>query len=268
MLTILGWLWKNPVPKSPQYTPEHANIWASMIHRNTTLPHRFVVATDWPTEQFDPIITPIPLWDEWKGLKNPKWAAQKPHCYVRLKAFSREAGEFIGPRFVSVDLDCLVLDSLDPIFSRTEDFLIFHRFIDSQRFNILHNPYNGSMWMMTAGARAQVWEDFKGLPSIMAAQSHMGSDQAWITHRLGKFEAGWGREDGVLGWPNIQADQRYEHTPPPGIRLIFFYGLEKPWDYLPTSAKHGLPYNHRDVRRRNRVYTQIQRFEWIQKYYR
>ena len=267
-LTILFWLWRSPTCKE-QYTPERVDMAAKMIDRNLTLPHRFVCATDWPLDSFGPLIEPIPLWDDWRELQNPKWGPQKPHCYVRLKAFSREAGELIGPRFVSIDLDCLVLDCLDPLFSRTEDFLIFHRFIDAQRPRIVNNPYNGSMWMMTAGARAQVWQDFNGEQSVLQALGHIGTDQAWITHKLGREEAGWDYRDGVFGWPNIQGDGRYEKEPPPGARLIFFYGEEKPWHYLKDPpAPASLPYNHRESRRRNRIWQEPPRFQWIRRYYK
>jgi len=267
-LTVLFWLWRAPLCKE-QYTPERVNTAARMIERNLTLPHRFVCLTDWEdVSLFDPLIEPIPLWKDWRELKNPKWGPQKPHCYVRLKSFSREMADLIGPRFVSVDIDCLVLDSLDPLFSRTEDFLIFHRFIDSQRARIVNNPYNGSMWMMTAGARERVWSEFKGDGSIAAALGHIGTDQAWITHCLGRDEAGWGVNDGVFGWPNVMSDLRYEQTPPPGARMIFFYGEEKPWHYLPAPAGEQLPSNHRLSRRRNRVFNQPPRFPWIARYYK
>jgi hypothetical protein len=97
-LTIVGWLWQNP-DCITQYVPEHANIWARMIDRKLGLPHRFVLATDYPRErwvEFDPLIEPLELWDDWRSLKNEVWGVSRPHCYVRLKAFSREFGEMLA----------------------------------------------------------------------------------------------------------------------------------------------------------------------------
>src|SRR5689334_1685231 len=103
MLTIVGWLWRDP-DYAVQYKPAHANIWARMIHRNLTLPHRFVVFTDRPDAYFDPLITPIPLWSDWRDLKKDNWPT---NCYVRLKVFSEEMRGILGDRFVSIDLDCV-----------------------------------------------------------------------------------------------------------------------------------------------------------------
>lgn len=228
MLTILGWLWQSKTCIA-KYEPYNANIWVRMIHRHLSMPHRFILMTDQPDAKYDPLITPVPLWDDWRNVVNKKWGDKKPNCYVRLKAFSEQAGEILGPRFVSIDLDCLVLANLDPLFQRQEDFLIFHRAVKTERDKV--NPYQGSMWMMTVGARAQVWNDFKGEESIIAAGAYMGTDQAWIRYKLGPNEAGWGEKDGVYSWPVLAANPKFRGKPPENARLIFFHGGEKPWSF-------------------------------------
>lgn len=233
MLTILGWLWKDELCKA-QYTVRHANVWARSIDRNLTLPHRFVLATDYPEDQwheFDPLIKPIVLWNDWRSVRNPTWPAHKPQCYVRLKAFSEEARELIGPRFVSIDLDVLVMGNLDGILGRTEDFLIYHRHNSNSHETV--NTYQASMWMMTAGARKQVWQDFTGEASAKAAAQFMGSDQAWIRYKLGPDEPGWTDKDGVYSFvSHIKANpMRFARLAPEKARLIFFQGNDKPWDF-------------------------------------
>src|SRR5262245_4870107 len=107
MLTIVGWLWRQD-QMATVYNIDHANTWARMIHRNLTIPHRFKIFTDFPQDEwkdFIPLIEPAKLWDDWRDVKNPLWPPIKPQCYVRLKVFSREAREWIGERFVSIDLD-------------------------------------------------------------------------------------------------------------------------------------------------------------------
>jgi hypothetical protein len=250
-LTVVGWLWKSSTGKA-RYTPEHANIWARMIHRHLTLPHRLCLLTDWdssaPGADFDPLIEPVPLWSDWRELRNPAWPENRPNCYVRLKAFSEEFGKIllhheghegheglnIVPRFVSIDLDCVVLKNLDPLFDRDEDFLIYRRHLEQIPQDEV-NVYQASMWMMKAGARKKVWEDFKGLASVRAADGYLGTDQAWMRHSLGDGESGWTREDGVYGWPNICRDRRYKAKPPEDARIIFFYGGEKPWHFASTE---------------------------------
>lgn len=258
MLTIVGWLWRGEGPL--RYTPEHANIWARMIHRCLSLPHRFVLMTDQPEADYDPLIQPVPLWDAWRELRNKSWGASKPQCYVRLKAFSREAAEIFGPRFVSIDLDCVPLKPLDPLFQRKEDFLIFRRMPLTERDKL--NTYNGSMWMMTAGARASVWEAFKGEESIAAARAFMGTDQAWIRHHLGPNEAGWGITEGVYGWTRLRNHPSYLHSPPENARIIFFYGGVKPWNL--TAQVPSVP----RWQRRPNVQPPRQPYRWVAEAYR
>jgi len=233
MLTVVGWLWSSATCAA-KYKVEHANVWASMIGRNLTIPHRFVLITDQPSGAYDRNIEIVKLWDEWRDLRNPKWNAEKPNCYVRLKAFSEEAREIIGGRFVSIDLDCIVTANLDGLFNRNEDFLIYRRHKETMRDEL--NTYQGSMWLMTAGSRATVWESFEGAKSVAAAAQYMGTDQAWIRHVLGPDEAGWTQEDGVYSWPNVITDRRYENGPPANARIIFFNGTEKPWSYSCLDA--------------------------------
>lgn len=225
MLTIVGWLWHN---KSGRYSAYNANIWARMIDRNLSMPHRFILMTDRPDDAYDLLIQPIPLWDDWRGLvKTKNWTAAQPNCYVRLKAFSEEAREIFGDRFVSIDLDVIPTAPLDPLFNRTEDFLIIHR---HRRRETDINNYIASMWMMNAGCRKQVWEDFKGEQSIKESEQYMGTDQAWIRHKLGPDEAGWTENDGVFSMLRVPQGQK----PPAGSRLIVFNGVQKPHDF-PTA---------------------------------
>lgn len=257
MLTILGWLWKNPNPDGPHYTPWHANVWARSIHRNLTLPHRFILATDTPEADFDPLITPIALWDDWRGLAC-NWPDHRGNCYPRLKAFSEEAREIIGARFVSIDLDLVVLGNtdssappepfLDPIFDRKEDFLILKRFLRSGA-----DPKNwcqGSMWMMTAGARARVWTEFTGRDSVAATKGMLGTDQAWLAHKLSPDEAGWSEKDGVVCWLDLNNQQKY--LEPPAVKMIFF---NTSWDQKPD-------YLSKPIRARERA-----KVPWIARFY-
>lgn len=242
-LTIVFWLWRGHQGSATRYVPEHANIAARMVHRNLTLKHRIVLLTDHLQADYDPLLEVVPLWDDWRELKNPFWRSEGPQCYVRLKAFSREAREILGERFVSIDLDCVVVSNLDPLFDRSEDFLIYHR--PEMREQDRAMVYQGSMWMMRAGAREQVWTDFHGLKSIEAAREWIGTDQAWIRHRLGPDEPGWTDKDGVYGWHWIAADRRWLNAPPPNARIIFFNTRQKPWEFaavdLPRCANCGHP---------------------------
>jgi hypothetical protein len=141
---------------------------------------------------------------------------------VRLKAFSEEIREVLGDRFVSIDLDCVVTGNLDKTLGRTEDFII-------NAGETAKNAYNGSMWMMNASARRQVWEQF-GQDGIMRAlkNGYMGSDQAWIRECLGPDEATW-KPPEVCSFVRVRTVANWEPTE---TSIVFFQGSIKPWDAI------------------------------------
>lgn len=204
-----------------------------MIHRNLNLPHRFVVVTDQPGARFDPLVEPVPLWDDWRRLtRSHDWGDDRPSCYVRLKAFSADAGLILGERFVSIDLDCVVCSTLDPLFERDEDFLIIRR--TALNPTEARTTYQGSMWLMSAGARRRVWEDFHGEKSVRQTLDYLGTDQAWISYKLGPNEKGWNETDGVYCFRNLQEAHRYDL--PDNARIVFFNTREKPWEHRQRRA--------------------------------
>lgn len=214
MLTVVSWFWRQK-NSSIVYEPHFVNVWARMVERNLTIPHRLLCITDEP--QGIEIET-YPLWDDF-GINNPTWGLGKPQCYRRLKAFSADMKSILGDRFVSMDIDCVILGNIDNLLSRKEDFII-------NRGRTHKNLYNGSMWMMNTGARDMVWSDFKGDASVKQAARWMGSDQAWMREALGPNEATWGPEDGVDAFTHIRSIPNWKPT---NSKIVFFQGSYKPW---------------------------------------
>jgi hypothetical protein len=191
------------------------------VARHYRKPHRVICVTDDP-KGIDSAITIVPLWKDLAEIQNPHGGHQ-PSCYRRLKAFSAQAADWFGPRFVSVDLDCVITANMAPLWDRTEDFIIWGSQTDKRAW------YNGSMWMMTAGARKQVWDTFnpRFSPGQARRAGHFGSDQGWIGHCLGKKEATWGQTDGVY---SFRVHLNNGSIPPPShTRIVFFHGRYDPW---------------------------------------
>lgn len=130
--------------------------------------------------------------------------------------------DIIGPRFTSIDLDTVIVDDVTPLFTRKEDFLIYH--LQHRR-----TPYNGTLWTMNAGAREQVFTKFdpRTSPAIAKKAGFNGSDQAWISYILGPNEAGWSAKDGVIAYRSDIRQARA--TLPPTARIVSFHGNEDPW---------------------------------------
>jgi hypothetical protein len=215
MLTVLTWLWAQPGVKSA-YSAEHVNIWAGMVRRHLTIPHRIACVTDLAAG-IDPSVEIIAPPGEFEDVRIPTWQEHRPQCLRRLTMFRRDAAKIFGERFVCMDLDTVIAGNIDSLFTGNEDFRIFAGTTSGR-------PYNGSMMMLRAGARPEVYERFTPAKAIEAGRRFIGSDQAWITYCL-KGEATWSAEHGV-GWYN----SRMPAGRPP--RLMFFPGSPKPWQLV------------------------------------
>lgn len=226
MLTVMTWLWAQPNGRT-QYTAVHVNIWASMVRRNLTIPHRLACVTRMP-EGIDADIEIITPPGDFENVRIGTWGEHLPQCLRRLSMFRPDAADIFGERFVSMDLDCLPCGNLDDLFEEDVDFRMCRGTSQSR-------PYNGSLLMMRAGSRPQVFTQFTPEGAAVAGRRFVGSDQAWISHCLGFGERVWDKGDGVLFWPRAQ------HAPEHERRLIFFAGKTKPWDLVgrdPWIAEH------------------------------
>lgn len=220
MLRVVCWKWR-PLPGyRSDFRAQHVNILRNMVTRHYRKPHEFVCITD-DAVGIDPAIRIVPLWDDHAHLVSPL-SAKSPSCYRRLKAFSAEAADFIGPRFVSLDLDCVIVNDLAPLFDRTEDFFIWGD-------TAPRTWYNGSLWMLTAGTRRQVWETFdpKESPRLAKAAGQLGSDQAWLGYCLGPHETKVGMREGIYSW-RVHIEPRGGALPA-NARIVMFHGHTDPW---------------------------------------
>lgn len=221
MLTVCVFKWHKPGYRS-KFEAEHVLIMRNMVARHYQKPHRFVCITDDATG-LDEVET-IPLWDDHKDVPSPHGRGN-PSCYRRLRLFAKDAADIVGPRFVAVDLDTVIVGDMSPIWDRNEDFIIWGE----------TNPksfYNGSMWEMTAGARSQVWEKFDPVesPRMALKAGRFGSDQGWISHVLGPQEATWGRQDGVYSF-RVHIYPVAGQKLPSNAKIVMFHGKTDPSSY-------------------------------------
>lgn len=222
MLTVLTFKWTAPPGYRSKFEGRHVDVLRRMVRRHYRKPHRFVVVTDDPTGIKEKDVEIYRLWPTFSTVANPS-GRKNPSCYRRLRIFARNAGEWLGDRFVCLDLDTVIVDDMAPLWDRTDDFVIW-------RSSTKGNFYNGSMILMNAGARPQVWTDFD--PELSPRLTHgarlYGSDQAWIAYKLGGGEKTWGPEDGVLSMRNDVVNRSGKL--PPGARIVFFHGKGDPWE--------------------------------------
>lgn len=220
MLTVVTFKWKAPPGYRSTFKGEHVDVLRRMVRRHYQGPHRFICITDDARGIREPDVECFELWGDFATVANPS-GRKNPSCYRRLRLFAQNPGKFLGDRFVVLDLDCVITGDLGPLWDRPEDFVIWKSATSG-------NPYNGSMWMLQAGARPQVWRDFDAeeSPRLTHAARLYGSDQAWMAYSLGKGEATWSQADGVRSYRlDIQPSGRL----PPDSRVVFFHGRVDPW---------------------------------------
>lgn len=220
LLSVVCWKWLPPPGYRSVFGPETVNVLAKMVARHYPRPHRFICVTDDP-KGINGHTEIVPDWKDFSDLRSPS-GVRNPSCYRRLRMFHPEIAQTFGQRFVSLDLDVVITGDLTPLWDRTEDFVMTG---DT-------NPrthYNGSMVLMTAGARPQVWTKFDPVESPRAARAagHFGSDQGFISYLLGPNEKKWTTADGVYSFRN--------HLQPKGCALptdakvVIWHGEHDPW---------------------------------------
>lgn len=210
-LTIATWTW------GTKYGPDYIKRLADGVTRNLTRPFKFRVFTP---QAEDENLTRI------------------LGCFARLRMFDpdwQEANHIRG-RIVCMDLDAVVVGKLDPLFDNDDDFAILQGANSS-------NPclYNGSIWMLRAGYRPDVWNRFSLEEARSVPYHSFPDDQAWMAHCL-PGASNWkvGEASGIYalgkpGWPVHRANLL-----PKDARLVVFPGWRDPsmFTHLPWVKEH------------------------------
>lgn len=219
---MITWLWPAPKGYRSTFGPAQVNTLRRMVARHYAAPHRFCCVTNVPGA-YDADVEVVPDRQDFATLHNPH-GRNNPSCYRRLWMFAPEARAVFGERFVSLDLDCVVTGDLASLWNRREDFVAWG---DTNPLKGSH--YNGSMLLMTAGARPKVWTDFHPLrsPALAKKAGCFGSDQGWISYCLGPREAKWTKADGVYSYRVHLASAT---GLPANAKIVFFHGHHDPWD--------------------------------------
>lgn len=191
---------------------------ALMVGRNYALPHRVVCVTN-DSAGIDKSIEIVRDREDFADVPSPH-AGINPSCYRRLRMFGPDAVCDFGQRFVSLDLDEVLTGDLVPLWERPEDVVFW-------RDPLWPKQYNGSMALIRASSRPEVWSEFdpQRSPQHALAGGFKGSDQGWISYKL-RREATWGREDGVYSYRFDKLDKGL----PTNARVTVWHGRVKPWD--------------------------------------
>lgn len=221
MLTVITFLFSQPEDwkhKRLPYSARHVNALYRAVSANLTAPHRFICVTDQP----DGIECEThPLW-------GPITVAGREACYRKVRAFHGTWQRSLGDRILCLDLDAVILGSLDPLIT-DDDFRILEGTRDHTGEMIAR--YNGSLWLCKSGARPHFWSLFDEETAAREIAAHVmpsgkrltGSDQAWLSV-VSPLERTYTTADGVYQYARIP-----HGTSPENARIVFFAGRRKPW---------------------------------------
>jgi len=233
MISIVTWLWREGFR---DYCAEHVNALAHMWREKLSLPHRFICVAD-EGERFAPhvehFVTP-PEAARVGALRNPE-GVRFPSCYRRLWMFSK-AAQALGERVMLIDLDLVLTADPAPLFNYHADFVGWRprmRWGNQQRVG-------GGIYLLRTGARAHVWDEFRGAQSITLARGagFRGSDQAWLSYYLGKGETYWPRDCGIYSIRDFSTDPKQTNGRrglPADALLVQFNGPLKAW--MPAAQR-------------------------------
>lgn len=227
MIEFVTFKWKPINGYRSTFGPEQVHVLRDMIARNYSGEHRLTCITDDPSGiDKDVRIIDLAEFDEFdlSSVDSPH-GAMNPSCYRRLRLWSKDAAEIIGERICSIDLDVVITANIDKIIDRPEDYVLWGDYVNKT------THYNGSLQLIRAGCRPDIYEDFDPIVTPMrtrAANFH-GSDQAWLSLKLGANAPRWTIGDGVASF-RIHCAKYLGRGLPKCAKVIFFHGKRDPWD--------------------------------------
>jgi len=181
-----------------RYGPEYVNRLERMTRRHCHIPYRFVCFTD------DPL-----------GISSSVETLPLPHCRLpnrpsteawrKLSLFQSEIG-FSGT-CLFLDLDVVVVDSLQPLFEYPGEFCIIHNWTHSTR-----NTGNSSVMRFRTGVYHEVYEEFANDPDRITQQ--FANEQSYLSD---KINAGVG----LTWWPVEWCKSFKKHCIARGVTRLF-----------------------------------------------
>jgi hypothetical protein len=211
-MKFVCWLWRGKGfwKETTKYNERHVSVLASMLKRHGG--HSLICVQD---GSFD-----IP-----GSVIMPKRVRKLPDYLPKLWAWSKEFHEIIGERFVSIDLDVVIVGDLAPVVSGPEPLRIWDQ--------AEGEPYNTSLFAIEPGFGNEVWDRLspEALAIARLRTKRWTGDQSWVAYVLGKGQTTFSQRDGILQY--VPALHRAEM--PKGMLAGFMCG---PFDPA-REAKHS-----------------------------
>ena len=196
---------------------------AVQVRANLKIPHRLVVISDFPPQEFCSELEHLDLLTHFGARLR-----QLGGCWLRLRCFDPALEPVLGPRWAILDLDSLVVGDMTPLLDRPEPLVLY-------RSDSIHGqPWNGSFVLGGVGS-SDIWTSFDPdtAPALIKAArvarnpttrmgGPRGTDQAWLALCRGPDTPHVSAADGVLYW----RPGSYPRLPA-YARMVTFAGAQK-----------------------------------------
>ena len=156
------------------YDASYVNKLASMVRRHLSIRHSFHCITD-NAEGLDPAIIVHPI---------PDYGFQG--IWRKLMTFQEDFLGLCGAHVLSVDIDVVVIRSLDFVAERADtDFLIARNWAKGTRGS-------GSLYRLKVGSCPHVWNEFIANPELAIERFHgknrLIGEQNWLENHIRNFQ--------------------------------------------------------------------------------
>lgn len=211
-----------------KYGPEYVNILRSMVARHLKRPHRFVCLTD-DADGIDASVEvkPIPMVGFSEFDERKPWSFG--HGWLKLTSFKEELYDLKG-RTLFLDLDIVIVDSLDPFFEQKGEFIVI------REWDKTDGTGNTSCYVYTIGAHADALEYLKN--DYPRSIEPVRNEQEFITHflqrqsKLSYWPQQWCVSFKRSCMPNTLASWFTTPKLPQGARIVAFHGKPNPPDAI------------------------------------
>ncbi|MDP9898992.1 hypothetical protein J2W36_001236 [Variovorax ginsengisoli] len=233
-----------------KYGPDYVNRLYAMVRRHLSGDFNFVCLTD-DSEGIRSEVQCLPI----PPLNLQLPPGQRDGAWKKLTTFEHDLHGLRGTALF-LDVDVVVVGSLDAFFEVPGEFLIIHDY--ARPWRTARITGNSSVYRFELGAHSDVLAYFRS--HMDEVQAGFRNEQAFLSdflHRQGKlayWPEGWCpsfKYHGIPAWPT-----NYWREPfvPEGARIVVFHGECNPPDAL--------------AGRRNRAFRYIRPARWVAKYWK
>jgi hypothetical protein len=212
-----------------KYGPEYVNRLYAMVRRHLSGDFQFICLTDDDTG-IRPEVRCLPI----PALNLQLAPGQRDGAWKKLTTFEADLHGLRGTALF-LDVDVVIVGSLDAFFEQPGEFLIIHDYPRFWRFG-QRITGNSSVYRFELGAHADVLTYFRS--HMSEVQANFRNEQAFLSkflHKQGKlayWPSGWCpsfKYDSIPTWPS-----NYWREPliPEGARIMIFHGECNPPDAL------------------------------------